>query len=142
LRPRPSLSYLQNLIAQPLLFLLAPSLLDHLIRPLEQVDWHCQTEFFCRFEVNDEFKLRRLLDWKVSRLGASENLIHVTSRTALQVNIVDSIRHETALIDICPLVISSWQPASIGKLNDSLCLGEKISGSGGHHCLKLLCFAA
>ena len=34
---------------------------DDLIRPLEHADWNCQTNLFCRFEVDNEFKLRRLL---------------------------------------------------------------------------------
>ena len=44
-------------------------LFDHLIRPLQHADGNCQTNLFCRFEVNDEFKLRCLLHWQITRFG-------------------------------------------------------------------------
>jgi hypothetical protein len=37
------------------------ALFDHLIRPLKHAGRNCQTDLLCRFEINDEFKLRRLL---------------------------------------------------------------------------------
>jgi hypothetical protein len=44
----------------PLRFALS---LDDFIRPREHVGRNCQTNLFCCLEVNDEFKLRRLLYW-------------------------------------------------------------------------------
>jgi hypothetical protein len=31
------------------------------IRPREHFDWNCQTNLFCRFEIDHKLKLRRLL---------------------------------------------------------------------------------
>ena len=42
---------------------------DHFIRPLQHAAWNCQTNLFCRFQVDDEFKLRRLLHRQISRFG-------------------------------------------------------------------------
>jgi len=36
-------------------------LLNHFIRPRQQFVRNCNTNLFCRLEVNDEFKLHRLL---------------------------------------------------------------------------------
>src|ERR1043166_6114928 len=52
-------------------------LLNDLIRPLEQVEWNCETNLFGRFEVDDELKLRRLLHRQVSGLRSLENLVNV-----------------------------------------------------------------
>ena len=57
-----------------------PKSLDHLIRPLEHAVRNCQTNLFCRLQVDDEFKLRRLLHRQISRFGAFQDLVHVNGR--------------------------------------------------------------
>ena len=37
----------------------------------------------CSFEIDDELELFRLLDWKIRRLGAFEDPIHVGGGTTL-----------------------------------------------------------
>src|ERR1043166_4302401 len=59
------------------------NLLDDFIRLLEQVDWNYQTNLFCRPEVNDEFKLRRLLHRQISRFRSFEDFVHVASRAPI-----------------------------------------------------------
>jgi hypothetical protein len=39
---------------------LSRRIFDHLIRPLENTDWNRQANLFRRFEIDNEFKLRRL----------------------------------------------------------------------------------
>ena len=56
------------------------ALFNHLIRPLKHAGWNCQTDLFCRFKVDDEFKLRRLLHRQISRFGTFQDLVHVNSR--------------------------------------------------------------
>ena len=48
------------------------ALFNHLICPLKHAAWNCQTDLSCRFQVDDELKLRRLLHRKISQLGAFE----------------------------------------------------------------------
>src|SRR5205814_9638079 len=113
----------------------------HLIRSREQVDWNWQTNLFCRFKVNDEFKLRRLLHRQISRFGTFQDLVYVNSRAPIEVIVVRSVEHETALIDKFFLEVNGRQPVFAGKLDDSLSFGEK-AGTGGRHNrahLLLLC---
>src|ERR1700754_3513345 len=70
-------------------------LLDDLIRPLQHAAWNCQSDLFCRLEVNDEFKLRRLLHRQISRFGTLEDLVYVHSRAPIEVIEVRPIGHET-----------------------------------------------
>src|SRR5438093_9096362 len=82
-------------------------LLDYLIRPREQVDRNCQTNLFCRLEVNHEFKLRCLLHRQISRFGAFQDLVYVTSRAPIEVIVVRPVGHETALINKLLLEVNS-----------------------------------
>ena len=54
-----------------------PFSLDHLVRPIQQRLRDRQADLLCRLEIDDELKLRRLLDGQVSGLGAFENPVHV-----------------------------------------------------------------
>src|SRR5262245_32284862 len=115
--------------------------LDYLICPREELGRKCQTDLFRRLQVNDEFKLRRLLDRQVSRPRPLLNLVHVVGGLAEQVIIVRSIGHEAALIDKLLLEVNGWQPVFTGKLDDLLSFGEK-TGTGDRHNpanLLLLC---
>ena len=112
--------------------------IDHLIRPLEHAAWNCQTDLFCRLEVNDEFKLRCLLHRQISRFGAFQDLVHVNSRAPIEVIEVRPIGHETALIDKLLLEVNSRQPVFAGKLDDPLSFGEKGASGGRHNRVYLL----
>ena len=52
-------------------------LLDHLVRPRQHVRWNRQADLLRRFQIDDEFELRRLLDGQIGGLGALENLVDV-----------------------------------------------------------------
>ena len=99
--------------------------LDHLDSPARARGRNCQTDLFCRFEVDDEFKLRCLLHRQISRFGAFQDLVHVNSRAPIEVIEVRPVGHETALIDILLLWVNSRQPVFAGKLDDPLSFGEK-----------------
>jgi hypothetical protein len=112
--------------------------LDYLIRSFQHADWNCQTNLFCRLEVNDEFKLCRLLHGQISRFGTFQDLVHVNSRAPIEVSEVRPIGHETAYIDILLLWVDSRQPVFAGKLDDPLSFGEKAPTGSGHNRAHLL----
>src|SRR5262249_25102546 len=85
-----------------------PFSLDHLIRPREKLRRKCQANLFCRLEVNDKFKLGRLLHRQISRFGTFQNLVHVDSSAPIEVIEGFSIEHETTFIDILLLCVNSW----------------------------------
>src|SRR5262249_62411085 len=91
---------------------------NHLVRPLQHADRNRQADFFRRLEINDEFKLRRLLYRQITGLCALENLIYVVGGLTVQVSVVRPIGHEAALIDKLFLEVNSRQLVFTGKLND------------------------
>jgi len=95
------------------------------------------TDLLCRLEVNDELKPHRLLNWKIGRLGALQNLVHKNRRAPKDISGVDSVVHETALIDVLLLWIYRWQTVFDGKLDDPLSFGEKLA-SERHYRSDLL----
>ena len=101
-------------------------------------DWNCQANLFCRLEVNDEFKLRRLLHRQIGRFRSLEDLVHVVGGLAEQVLVVRPVGHETALIDKLLLEVNSRQPVFAGKLDDPLSFGEKGASGGRHNRAHLL----
>jgi hypothetical protein len=62
-----------SILASPLRFL---RLLDHLIRPYQHVRWDRQADLLGCFEIDDEFKLGRLLHGKIGGLGAFEDFVY------------------------------------------------------------------
>src|SRR6266550_3680693 len=59
---------------------------DHLIRPRQHVGRNRQTDLLCRFEIDHESTLRRLLYKQISPLGAVWNFVHIVDgRTVLAV---------------------------------------------------------
>jgi hypothetical protein len=44
--------------------------LDHFIRSIEHRLRKNETDLFCRFQINHQLELRRLLDGKIARLGS------------------------------------------------------------------------
>src|SRR3989304_132912 len=93
---------------------------DHLIRPPEQFVWDRMTDLFCRLEVNDEFKLHRLLYRQVARFRSLEDSVYVVGGVAEQVSGVHPVGHQTALIDILLLWVNSRQLVFAGKLDAPL----------------------
>ena len=54
-----------------------PFSLDHLVRPRQHVRRNRQADLLGGFEIDDQLKLRRLLDGKIGRLGAFEDFVNV-----------------------------------------------------------------
>ena len=61
---------------------LSTPLLNHFIRPRQHIRRNRQTDLLCRFEIDDELELRRLLHGQVGGLGAFQDLVHISRRRA------------------------------------------------------------
>ena len=60
-------------------------LFDQFRRPFQHIDWNGQTNLLSRLEIDDELKLRRLLDRKIRQFGALQDLVDVNSRAPLKI---------------------------------------------------------
>ena len=56
--------------------------LDHLIRSRQHVRWDRYADLLCRFQIDDEFELRRLLNGNLGRLGPLQDFVHIRSSAA------------------------------------------------------------
>src|SRR5262245_36318149 len=63
---------------------------NHLVRPAEHRWWDRKTKRLSDAEIDPELELGRLLDWEVPGLGALENLVHESRRSARCLNVVRS----------------------------------------------------
>src|SRR5262249_4584710 len=113
-------------------------LFDHFIRPCKHFRWNSQVDLLSCLKVDDELKLRCLLHRQISRLGTFQDLVHVNSRTPVEVNVVCPVRHKTALIDKLLLRINSREPVLDSKLHDPFSFGEKAVTGGRHDRADLL----
>jgi hypothetical protein len=75
------------------------TLFDHLIRSHQHIRRNRQPDLFRRFEIDDEFELLRLLNWKIGGLGAFENLVDVNGGATETFSIVGRIGHGLRLKD-------------------------------------------
>ena len=61
---------------------------------------NCHSEFSGYFEIYDQLKLRRLLDWKFLRFDALEQAIDVSGRATLQMAVIGSIGQKQSRLTI------------------------------------------
>src|SRR6202022_1425222 len=67
---------------------------DQPIRAHEQRLRHVEPKCLCRLEVDHKLEFRGMLDWRITRLGASENLINKGRLATENVIIARHIRHQ------------------------------------------------
>src|SRR5713226_8423539 len=72
-------------------------LFDHLIGALLQRQGHVKTERLGGFEIDNEKKPCRLLDWQITRLGTLNQLVNVECRTPKEFGESFAITHQSAV---------------------------------------------
>jgi hypothetical protein len=55
---------------------------DHPIRSRQHIGWNREADLLGGFEIDNEFKFRRLLNWNIGRLCSFKNLIDKKGYTA------------------------------------------------------------
>src|SRR5580765_6196134 len=73
-----------------------------------------------RFQIDDELKLLRLLDGKISRLSSFQDLVDQGRYTLLSFNGVQSIGHEASSLNMNSMVVHHREAMFFGKLDYSL----------------------
>src|SRR5215510_7129969 len=72
------------------------TLLNHLVRPQQQGLRNRQPQRLGRFEINDQFELRRLLDRQIARFRALYDTVHVCRRATEEIVVARRVRQESA----------------------------------------------
>src|ERR1700720_413153 len=110
--------------------MLAGPSLDDLVGPLQERRRDRQAEGLGGLQVEGEFELRRLLDGKISRLGASQNLVYIDRTTSRHLGDIHSIGHEATLLDKQVEFIDCGDPLLGGKIDD---LSSMYESKGRRH---------
>ena len=76
-------------------------LLDHLIGADQERRRNGEAQQFCSLAVDDQLKLRRLLDRQVGGFGALEDPVHISGGATDAVDRVVPVAHQTASLYIC-----------------------------------------
>src|SRR5262245_20286717 len=92
--------------------------LDHFIRPHQHIRRNRQADLLRRFEIDDEFKLCRLLHGKVGGLGTLQDLVHICSGTPVQVDNVRAVAHKTPSLYIIWKGAYRWEPVLCRELRN------------------------
>src|SRR6266851_6950014 len=100
-------------------------LLDHLIGPLQERLRDRQAEGLGGLEVDDQFKVRRLFDWYVGRLGTSEDLVHHDGRPAEEIFETRAVGHQPPTLDEALVPINRRNSRPGGQPSNPLALIEE-----------------
>jgi hypothetical protein len=75
-------------------------LFDHLAGEREDLRRNFEAELPCGFQIDGEFKFRRLQDRQVGRLGTLENSANIESCLAQRLRTTGTVAHPTACRDV------------------------------------------
>ena len=74
-------------------------LLDHLVRSVQHRLRNRKTDLLRRFQVNEQFELRRLLHGQISWLCSSKDLFHENGGPLVSPVAVDSVPDQAAILN-------------------------------------------
>ena len=69
---------------------------NHFVGSCQHSLWDREADLLGGFQIDQEFKLRRLLDRQIGWLAAFQNLVHLRSRSTEQIRTVRAVRHQTS----------------------------------------------
>src|SRR5712691_11797711 len=78
---------------------LTVTLLNHLVSPEQERLRDCQPQRLCGLEVDHQFELRRLLDRKIRRPGALQDLIDIGDGGPMEIRLAYVISHQATAVD-------------------------------------------
>src|SRR5262249_40039600 len=67
---------------------------NYSIRPRQHVGWNRQADLLGGFEVDDQLKLRWLLDREIGGLGTFRDFVHISGGAAVQVGHAHAVGHK------------------------------------------------
>ena len=73
---------------------------NHSIRPRQHVRWYRQADLLRGLKIDHQLKLHRLLDWKISGLGAFKDFVYVNSGSPVILSIVGCIGYKAPGLDV------------------------------------------
>ncbi len=114
---------------------------DHSVRPDQNIWRNRQADLLRRFEIDDEFKLHRLLDGQVCRRPAFQNLVHIRRGAPVQVEKVHAVKHKTAGFYKLTLVVYRREPVLCREICNLCSLRSEDGAVQREDCLStpLLC---
>jgi hypothetical protein len=93
--------------------------LDDLIRPRQQRRRDREAEGFGGLEVDDQLKLRGLLDWQIAWLCTPEDFGHEPTRNPEKFHLTCAVGHQTAGSDLVWRLQHGGQPILNGEPSDT-----------------------
>src|SRR5438094_2848803 len=83
--------------------------LNYVVGSNQDVRRNRQADLLRCFQVDDEFKFRRLLDGKVGWLSSFENFVNEHRDTPIGVDPVNTVRHETPSLSVGSIIVQRRQ---------------------------------
>src|SRR4030067_1589737 len=99
--------------------------LDHPVRAFQQRLRHLQPELAGGLEIDAELEPGRLLDRKLRRFGALQNLVDVNGGAALQQPEIRPVTHQSAESGGVRESMNRWQPAPFRDVSKFLCISHE-----------------
>ena len=74
---------------------MSPASSNHLIRSSQHIRWNRKPDLLGGFQIDYEFKFRRLLDGEIFRFCSFKNLIDVGRGAAIKISNQRTVSHES-----------------------------------------------
>src|SRR5262249_1380394 len=95
--------------------------LNNRVSPLQEGFWNCQSKHFGRLEIDDEFKLRGLLDWHACRRSTLQYLHDEPRTLSKRGRTIGAIRQQATSLSKRSRDSSCRQAISYRQIRDALC---------------------
>src|SRR5215471_624158 len=111
---------------------------NHPIRPRQHGGWNRDANLLCRFQIDDELKLRRLLYRQIGGLRTFQDLVNISGSTLEQVGIAWGIGQQPPVLHILWLPVYCWQPALYRAVCNLFSMSIEDGTHQHEHCVSTL----